>query len=169
MSASIVRKISTGTVLGKSGTIRGLAEQGAGEDGNHTPVGIMRVLGTVQGIKAGESNSGTWHRFDGMFEATRLHDGEVFKAGACFLPPVAEELIRGAFDGEPLSFAFDVMVTLDESSSVGYVYGVRNLLPEEEASDPLRALKDALPALPAPLAIAAETAKKANGSKRRSK
>ena len=155
MSATIVRKISTKTVIGGVAAMRA-ADEGA----------IMRVYGVMSGIQTGttvrQDNQGNpiedpWTAFIGQFQAVNLETGEMFASAKAFLPGAAGEMIEAAWKAgqdkeEPISnmkFAFDIVKKNNEASVTGYEYQARPLL-ETTASDPLLEMAEGLPQLPAP-------------------
>ena len=127
----LVNKISIKTVYGKVAR-----EDAKGQD-------LMRVMGVVRGVTTGESNYGPWAKFKGEFKAINLSTGEEVHSGACLLPPMASDMLQGAFTGDPVEFAFDIGIKPNETA-IGYEYTVTPLITQE--SDPLANLAARLPA-----------------------
>jgi len=144
MSATIVKKIATKTVLGGPTNIRKM------EDGP-----IMRIMGIMRGTQTGEGDNGPWTAFIGNFQAVNLTTGEIFVAAKAFLPGAAGEMIEQAWNAaqegenpaENLKFAFDIKKLTDDTSAVGYIYTAVPLV-EAKEDDPLAALASTLPPLP---------------------
>ena len=110
---------------------------------------LFDVFGQAVGIKAGESNYGTWEALIGEFKAVRIEDGKVFSSKVCFLPELAHDEIKDAViaaqekadDGKALiEFAYEVGKRNDEDLPAGYEYTVASLIEIETESDPLAKL-----------------------------
>lgn len=150
--AQIVKKITVAKC--SQGNLKKMA---AGMEDGQTAT-VLRVYGRVTGREHGQTDLGPYVKFRGQFRAESVHPdtGEVkeYSSAACILPEIAQDAIVGAMGEETssLDFAFDVQITADESSVVGYTFGIVPLV-EEAESDPLAALaaklKDA-PALTGP-------------------
>jgi len=89
-----------------------------------------------------------------------LLTGEESVSAKLFLPDVASDLIEGTLAEEGISvveFGFDILVTPNEDSAVGYIFEANSLM-EPKESDPLTVLGNKISkALPTPTA---DTAKK---------
>lgn len=142
--ATIVRKISTKTVVGTPSDIRNLP------DGP-----IMRVMGVMRGVQTGEGDNGPWVAFIGQFQAVNLKTGEIFGAAKCFLAGAASDIIESAWHAsqegdtpaQDMKFAFDIVKITNDTSAVGYEYQARPLI-EAAETDPLLEMASSLPALP---------------------
>ena len=137
---NLVNKVSIASVVGKIGK-------------PEAPQALMRVLGLATTYETGETQYGEFIAFKGSFEATNLMTGEVFRAGKCFLPDVAANLMSAqlaASSGETgfkgVQFAFEIGYKPSDTL-IGYEYTVTPLI-EIDAADPLTALRDQLGALP---------------------
>lgn len=117
---------------------------------------ILRVAGLCVGLKEGETSYGPYIGFVGNFTLVNPDTGETIKAASLFLPDVATMPLAAAvkMGGTP-QFAFDVLVSLDEKSPVGYSYSIVDLLPQE--NDPIAALLSAA-SVASPLALEAPKA-----------
>lgn len=158
MSASLIRKISSKTVLGGVPEVPTKA----------TP--LYTVIGVATGVRTGASSYGEFTALKGQFEATNLATGEQVTAPQCFLPEplngmIAAQLAMVDDDGNPLAktarFAVEVGV-IPAKTATGYEYTARELVDTTE-NDPLADLRKALPA-PAKKALPAP-AKKADDKK----
>lgn len=117
-----------------------------------TPVNLMRVIGLASGVKTGQSTFGDWLAFTGNFKAINLETNEEFRAGKCFLPNIASNLIEGALQNAEgdVQFAFDVGVkpVLDRQNKESYEYTVTPLI-EAADNDPLTELENKVKGAPA--------------------
>lgn len=133
---ALVSKISVKNVCGKVNRKELTAEDTA----------LMRVIGIAKGTFTGETDKGQFIGFKGQFKAKDLRTGKEYFSGKLFLPSAASDLLEGQFTGDPkqdapVNFAFVITAREDESSTVGYVYGVETLI-EPDAKDPLILLED---------------------------
>lgn len=144
MATKIVKKISMKTICGKV-SVKNLPDEG------DKP--LMRVIGQAKGIKTGTSDYGDWAALTGIFEATNIETGEVYRSGVCFMPEIAQDMVIPALmqdSATAVDFAFEIGAEASEDSSVGYVYTIKPLI-EAAESDPLRALSEQVQkSLPAP-------------------
>ena len=162
-SATIIKKVSIKAVFGKVAEIREICEKakkGEGEKAKYLPVHMMRLTGTVTGIRQGEGANGPWTGFSGEFLAISGRDRTAWRGSQAFPPEVVTDLIKQAYqhvdDGSTLSIGFDVFATFDESAITGYVYSAQALL-EPQESDPLVMLGESIKADLPPLLEAAPT------------
>lgn len=118
---------------------------------------LMEVVGQVHEITHGEATNGTYTRFVGIFEAINLKSGEVYRAGALFLPNVAGNLVEAAFEDlngdkevpSVMQIAFEINSIPSETSNSGYTYSAKNLMPADAQADPLAHLKASIKRTPA--------------------
>ncbi|HET8707117.1 MAG TPA: hypothetical protein VFM46_12515 [Pseudomonadales bacterium] len=121
---------------------------------------LFQIIGIAHTTKSGESNFGPWTSFKGMFEATRLDTGEIFRSGELFLPDVATDALLPAVhknvedDGHGVEFAMvigaNTVADRTNPKIVKYEFTCKPLLDVAE-SDPLAAFKNRVPALAAPV------------------
>ena len=124
----IVKKISIKTVGPKPSTT---------EDKD-----LVTVAGIITGLTTGESTYGTWVKLLGSFKARNLETDEVFASGACILPAIANDILVGSFQGEPLEFA--VMISSSPGDTpTGYEYRVTSLIESQESESMLQLMKAA--------------------------
>lgn len=150
MATSRIKKLSVKTVVGGKGKLLQLAKTAKGSE----RINIMRVMGTVSGVRTGTGTYGDWVAFQGIFEATNIETGEVTRGRECFIPPVFENEVLAAYnnldDGAELSFAIDVSLRAvrqevdGEIEVTGYEYGVTPLIEAAEEADPLGHLRLAM-------------------------
>lgn len=144
----ILKKISIKHVVGN---VKGFLKDKKDEKGNvlvHAleegqEKAICQVFGVATGYKTGESDNGPWTALLGSFKAINAETGDIFRAGQCFLPDVAMDLVLPELekdDVDSVDFAFVINIVADESSSVGYFYTASPLL-TPSGSDPLAALE----------------------------
>lgn len=151
MATKIVKKISTKIVCG---TVK------APKHGEVRP--LMRVGGMANGVKKGSTDKGDWIALTGSFVARAYNeDGSLaddeYRAGTCFMPDVAVELIAGQIqEGVNVTFGFDINVKGDETAIVNYVYEAEPLI-EAAEDDPMEQLADTL--MDKPLAISGPKSK----------
>lgn len=118
-----------------------------------TKLDLMDVFGITKSFLVVEGKEGFEPsiKLKGEFKAVNLETGEVFRAGVCYLPKMASELIAGVLKGEGVSgdvqFGFRVSARYDESSATQYVYDVESLM-EVAENDPLELLTKSLKQLP---------------------
>lgn len=127
---------------------------------------LFSVYGMARGIVSGETHYGEWWGVTGMFEASRLTDGEIFRAPKLIIPhqaanmslveAVTETQDKVQEEGGPkksaaVQFAFEVgIVKANRSGGSPYEWASKPLLPVGE-TDPLQALRSEISgALPAP-------------------
>jgi hypothetical protein len=170
-SRRIVKKITAKIVCGKV-DMEKLIEYGKLQ-GKTAVMPLFAVIGMASTFQAGETTLGPYVKLLGQFKAVNADSGEIFRSGAAILPGSANDMIYGALralgeEGGSVEFAFKVGVQRDESSAVGYVYVVEQVMTEGQ-SDPLAALEMRL-SLPAPGNVAqitdANKAHAAAGKKR---
>lgn len=156
----LVKKLSIATVIGKVPTeVRTITNA----DGKEEKVvrgieqHLVRVVGLADGFKTGNSNFGPWLSFSGMFEATNVLTGELYRSANVFLPDVAGEMLLPvvkAANGAQVTIGFDIGAK-PFNNAQGYEYTVTPLTKPAE-NDPLSALKASVfadvPALPSPKA-----------------
>lgn len=133
-----------------------------GSEGKEVP--ILRVVGQVNGFKAGESDNGSYVELKGTFQGLNLITGEVVNNVArCILPnaisePLAAALANGST--ESADFAVEISVAYQESAAVMYVFSARSLMksaPAAPVQDILARLEASGVRMTAPLALAAPT------------
>lgn len=114
---------------------------------------IVRFMGIARKYTVKTTTYGESLCFVGDFHGVNLATGEVVRSTTIYLPSPVDEMLANEIeaiqDGEQTSveFAFEVTVTADERSTVGYVYGVKNLL-EVQESNPMQNLLDRVGAAP---------------------
>jgi len=98
-------------------------------DANPNSIPLMTVIGQASGAKEvvkefEDGKTSASIKFKGSFKATNLLTGEIFKSGVCFLPPVAANLLEGAFgeNTQAVQFAFKIGARYDTNSATSYVY-----------------------------------------------
>lgn len=147
----IVKKISAATVFGGKSEI--LETVFRDKSKNHP---LYRVVGKCNGSRTGAGKEGMndWVAMLGSFQATNAITGEVFRAGACFLPQFAADLVLGQLGGDvdSVKFAFDIGAQHDERSATSYIYTAVPLM-EPSEDDELNAMENNLPRLGAPSAV----------------
>lgn len=145
MSAALIRKISSKTVLGGPPEVPSKA------------TALYTVIGVATGVRIGQSAYGEFVALKGQFEATNIETGEAFTAPQCFLPEPLNGMIaaqlamtdaEGNANAKSARFAVEVGV-IPAKTVTGYEYTARELVDTTE-NDPLSDLRKALPALPAP-------------------
>lgn len=121
---------------------------------------LYRIVGTITGIKTGQSTYGDWVGFKGNFSARR-HDGKLFAAPAAFVPQPMQDMFEAAILAQQaddlvasVQFGLDISV-MQADSSVGFEYKCVPVI--EMASEGQSLLeatfeKTALPKLPSPKA-----------------
>lgn len=124
-----------------------------------TETPIMRLFGLVRGYEIGNSQYGAFFKFKGEFHAIDLDTGEESVSSVAFLPSPVDELLSQQVDtikesgdkNAAVEFGFDISVTPDENSTVGFQYRINNL-GETRLSDPMQAVAERMRAvaLPAP-------------------
>jgi hypothetical protein len=149
----ILKKITAKIVCGKV-DIETLVDYGK-IHGKTAVMPLFGVIGLASASEAGDTALGPYVKLLGDFKAVNAVTGEIFRSGAAILPGSANDLIYGALKGlgdggGSVEFALKVGVQRDESSAVGYVYVIEQVM-SESASDPLSALEARL-ALPANVA-----------------
>lgn len=129
MSENLVSKISVATVYGKIKTVIRKNEDGEEVKTLLEPVQLMRVIGQATGYAVKTSQFGDSLKFSGIFKATNLETGEVYRSGACFLPKVFEAALGGVLDSveSGAEFALDI-AAIPAKNAFGYEYRVRPLL-----------------------------------------
>jgi hypothetical protein len=133
MAHKLITKITVKTVYGKIDREK-LYQSGVSE------IPIMRVGGTVTGLKSGNSDYGEFTKLTGTFQAINAATGEIFVSGVAILPNVVNDMARGLVQpGQAASFLFDIVCTRDDSSGTGYVYNARSPI-EPSADNALTAL-----------------------------
>lgn len=143
-TAPIVRKLSVKSIIGR--------KPKAPDDDNVKM--LVRFYGVATGTKTGESNFGPWCALIGSFKAINLETGEEKRAGTCFLPDVALDMILPQLAPAKVNaveFGFDIGVKKDDDSATGYIYVAEPCLQVSE-NDPLELITKKIdaPALPAP-------------------
>lgn len=135
----IVRKITLKGVCGKVDLEKLLKAPGKRME-------LMKVFGVARKAAPGSTAIGDFVRFSGSFRAVNSVTGESFQAGGMILPPIAQDLLAGALEGdgvEDVNFGFSVAVHYDADAIAKYVYEVESLLPPAQ-DDPLERLGAAL-------------------------
>lgn len=130
---TILKKISTKTVCGDIAPSKILKEG--------TP--LYRVYGIVRGIKTGQTQYGEFTGFRGDFRAQNVETKEAFAGAVCYLPPVAQDLVLGAFDmntRQPLNFAFEIGIKENLKVPMKYEYTCEPLMKPQE-SDIMRQIE----------------------------
>jgi len=117
-------------------------------------VPVVRIFGRAGSCKAKQSDLGESFEFRGNFEATRLLDGEVFRASKLFLPKILEGLMADAMMASDESIDFIVEIGLQWSKNAyHYEWTVKPLMDSQQA-DQLAHLREKatadIPQLPAP-------------------
>lgn len=87
-----LKKISAKTVIGNKDEIKNIVNEADGKR-----VDLFDVFGVVKGMKTGESDSGPWVGFKGLFESYNHHTGETAQATEFFPPPVVSEMMETAY------------------------------------------------------------------------
>jgi hypothetical protein len=85
-------------------------------------------------------------RFIGRFQALNIATGEIFEAGACILPGIAQDLLAGELgsDGsKEVMFAFLIGVNYVKDASVPFEYTVTSLV-ELTEDDPMLRIAHAI-------------------------
>lgn len=135
----IVRKITLKGVCGKIDIEKLIVAPGK-------RIELMKVYGVARKAAPGESPIGQYVRFSGSFRAVNTMTGETYQSGGLILPPIAQDLLAGALEGdnvEDVNFGFGIAVHYDADAIAKYVYEVESLLtPSQE--DPLERLGEAL-------------------------
>lgn len=143
-TGGFLRKISVKTVCGKQ-TLEMIVEKKA--------YPLMQVYGHAQRVKEGTTDFGSYQKLLGQFEAVNLATGQVFQSPQCIMPEPANGMVAGQLLGdnpaEQVSFALEIGIKRDESSSVGYTYTTKQLVKAQDA-DPLADLRGKVKALEAP-------------------
>lgn len=133
MAQKLITKITVKTVYGKINREK-LYQPGV------TKVPVMRVGGTVTGLKSGNSDYGEFTKLTGTFQAVNAETGEVFVSGVAILPAVANDLVRGmVVPNQAVSFLLDITADRDDSSGTGYTYSAASPI-EPSADNALMAL-----------------------------
>lgn len=105
---------------------------------------MYRIVGVATGSRTGEGTYGQWVGLEGTFQALRYEDGAVFRAGQCFLPQVALNLVLPVLKvNNAVEFAFNVGIQFADSQ-IGYEYTVEPLI-EAEENDPINNLLKKIP------------------------
>ena len=93
---------------------------------------LINVAGIITGVAHGESQYGPWTKLLGSFKARNLETDEVFASGTCILPAIANDILVGTFQGEPLEFAVQIS-SVPAETPTGYEYRVSPLVEVEES------------------------------------
>ena len=93
---------------------------------------LVNVAGIITAVSHGESQYGTWTKLLGSFKARNLETDEVFASGVCILPSIANDILVGTFQGEPLEFAVQIS-SVPAETPTGYEYRVSSLVETEES------------------------------------
>jgi len=121
---AIIGKISA---KGVCGNVKKVLRENLSPD--QETMDLMRVIGVASGVKTGTSDHGDWVALLGNFKATNLVTGEIFQSGKCFLPDIASDMIAPVVSsGQPVEFAIDIYVQIDDESATGYIYGIKPLV-----------------------------------------
>lgn len=139
----IIKKITAKIVCGKV-DIEKVIDYGK-LHGKTAVMPLFGVIGLASDSAAGDTALGPYVKLLGDFKAVNAATGEIFRSGAAILPGSANDLIYGALKGlgdagGAVEFALKVGVQRDESSAVGYVYVIEQVI-GESATDPLSALE----------------------------
>lgn len=153
---TISRKISSKVVCG-DGLLTEL--EGFIEETGAKEMWLYMIYGFAQSIEEGESTYGPWMELGGEFRAIS-NGGEQFQSPACFLPEPAHSDVmkRMKLIGEPrenkkrksfsrqaeqkVKFSYVIGVKLDEKSTTGYAYVVKDAVPAK-VSDEMKELFEA--------------------------
>lgn len=134
MKGNIISKISVKTVWG--------SKPDAPTKDHKGPHWLIQVVGQANAFATGTTDKGEWTKLIGAFQAVNLESGEAFRAGTCFLPNVALDLVMGQLkmaETKSVSFGFRIGVQRDEASATNYVY-VCEPITEVMEHDPLAPL-----------------------------
>lgn len=149
---NLLSKISAkgvmGNVIGQKAVIT--AELAKGEKYGFRIVGLVKSTFSVV-TQFGDSTG-----FKGTFEAVNIRTGEAFRAGKCFLPTIATDLLESAVDGmgedqTELRFGFEIGLIPSDKGSTGYEFTVKPLIDTTE-NDPVAELRQQFLQIEAPKA-----------------
>lgn len=120
---NIVKKLSTKTIVGDVAPSKILKEGTA----------LYRIYGIVRGIKTGQTQYGEFTGFRGDFRAINLETKEQFAGAVAYLPPVAQDLVLGSYDGKAaLQFAFEIGIKENLKVPMKYEYTCEPLMKPQE-------------------------------------
>lgn len=124
-----VKKLSTKSIMGKITPPTETFE-------------AYQIFGTVNKVRTDEGTYGTFNELQGSFAAVNVTTGEEFRAGKCFLPEVAENIILPAVQEEkgPVEFAFVISLKPNDAAAVGYEFTCAPMF-QTQAADPMHQLK----------------------------
>lgn len=135
----LLRKLTLRTVVGSKADILAIAQGGRVKptDVVGEPVPVLRVVGQVNGYKAGQSDYGDYVELKGAFQAVNLVTGEVTDGvSTAILPDVVGNALAQAIKGgaEAAEFAVEVDVTYVEKAATMYEFSVRTLVKPQTAA-----------------------------------
>lgn len=118
---------------------------------------IAVILGKATGSKEKEGPDGRiWSALSGVFQATNLLTGEIFRSALLFLPEGIHDVINNAVRALPetggvVRFALELR-RVDSDNPIGYSYQAVNMMPIEtdtdELSDVLKLVESKVKQLP---------------------
>lgn len=89
---------------------------------------LIAIKGEIKSIVSGESTYGTFTGFTGSFEAVNLlHIEDVYVSFKCFLPELAQELVKNNFEKNGVTEFKLKIGTIPNDSTLGYEYVVNSL------------------------------------------
>jgi len=111
--------------------------------------GMMVIMGYTKSKEIKVTTFGDSVGFHGDFKAVDMNTGEEFRAGACYLPDVAESMLSSAMDANDgvVEFAFEISIIGVKGRTEGevgkYEYRCKPLMSAAE-NDPLALLETRL-------------------------
>lgn len=117
------------------------------------PQDLYVLIGRAREDKSGTTQYGDYKEYFGAFEAQRICDGVVFKAGRCILPPptdtVVDNVYRTEKEADPnAEVAFAFIIGSEEhkhGDEVKFRYTCKPLtIGDQVQQDPLAAIKEAV-------------------------
>ncbi len=149
----LAKRISTKLIMGGMPVVARYESEGENKAPDAALVGtvipqrrteLYTVAGIARDFRTGTTDKGDWFSVIGDFMASRTSDGKKFRAGQCFLPDVAGDIliqpVMAAKEAkETIQFGFRVGITSDPTAATGYVYWAEPLL-ETAPNDPLELL-----------------------------
>lgn len=153
--SDVLRGLKVPTVDPKTGEIKtnDKGEEILGPVDKGLPQRLYVLIGQATEEKKGTTQYGDYYEYFGTFEARRLYDGEVIKAGRMILPPPASDIFQQTFAAakaqDPTALVnIAVVIGTEEhkhGDEVKFRYTCEPLeIAGMETVDPLEALKNAL-------------------------
>lgn len=144
MATKILKKLTIREFIGSKSAILAYALTGKASPDAVTgsPIALMRVLGSVSGFKAGETDNGPYVVLLGDFQGTNLQTGEIIEGVTkCILPDMIGDAVASAIHGgaAQVDFAVELFVTFSEKAATMYEYSAKSLL-KPETPKPIAAL-----------------------------